>query len=413
MLTEVGHVNNFGDVWFNTNSLANILSMAEVRKVCRITMDTSIEASMNMHRKDGTIMKFKEYQTGLYYFDTGKPRLSNVTSPGQDYLFLNTVAENKRTYTWRKIEGADKARALYVKIGRPSKIEYTEILQENLIRNCPMTPDNAKHALNIYGPDTATLQGKTVKHQNSSIPNYQAVQILAPIIAQYNNVRLFIDIFWVNGMAYFHTISEWIKFRTVAPIKNRSKRTLHLETQVINMYEMRGFSVTRVEADREFSCIGNELLPTPLNVADADDHVPEVERSICTIKERVRCLVQGLPFFKRMPKTMMRAVVENSNKVLNQFPAKKGVSRTLSPLTIMMGRPGPDYNDTKIEFGTYTQVFESNDPTNTTKARTTGAIALTPTGNAQGGYYFMSLTTGRKLSRQQWDELPMPNGVWH
>jgi hypothetical protein len=31
--------------------------------------------------------------------------------------------------------------------------------------------------------------------------------------------------------------------------------------------------------------------------------------------------------------------------------------------------------------------------------------------NAQGGYYFLSLATRRKLSRQQWDVLPMPNGL--
>jgi hypothetical protein len=54
---------------------------------------------------------------------------------------------------------------------------------------------------------------------------------------------------------------------------------------------------------------------------------------------------------------------------------------------------------------------EAYDPTNTNKTRAIGAIALTPTGNAQGGYFFMSLTTGRRLSRQQWDELPMPDGV--
>jgi hypothetical protein len=47
--TEMGTVKNFGDVWFNTNSLANILSMADVRKVCRITMDTSLEAAMIVH----------------------------------------------------------------------------------------------------------------------------------------------------------------------------------------------------------------------------------------------------------------------------------------------------------------------------------------------------------------------------
>jgi hypothetical protein len=77
----------------------------------------------------------------------------------------------------------------------------------------------------------------------------------------------------------------------------------------------------------------------------------------------------------------------------------------------MTGRPNLNYNDMKIEFGAYAQVYEDGSPTNTVKARITGAIALTPTGNTQGGYYFLSLTTGRKLSRQQWDELPMPDRV--
>ena len=405
--TQLGTVNNFGDVWYNEKSLANILSMAAVRKVCRITMDTSIEAAMHVHKQDGTIMKFAEYTSGLYYFDTG-PNFTNETC---DYSFLNTVANNKRQYTLAEIQGADKARTLYRKIGRPAESDYNGYLDDNLIRNCPLTSDDAKRAMNIYGDEFATLQGKTVKHQNKSIPNFQTVKIPAPIIEQYKDVRLFIDIFWVNGSPFFHTISEWIKFRTVAPITNRKKRTLHMETQaVIDMYEARGFTITRVEGDREFACITNELLPIPINIADADDHVPQVERSVRTIKERTRCLLQGLPF-KRIPKAMIRASVENSNKVLNISPPKNGVSRTLSPLTIMTGRPNINYNDLKIEFGAYAQVFEDNDPTNTVKARTTGAIALTPTGNAQGGYYFMSLTTGRKLSRQQWHELPMPDGV--
>jgi hypothetical protein len=47
--SKMGTVTNFGDVWFNEDSLANILSMAAVRKVCRITMDTSIEAAMHVH----------------------------------------------------------------------------------------------------------------------------------------------------------------------------------------------------------------------------------------------------------------------------------------------------------------------------------------------------------------------------
>jgi hypothetical protein len=155
---------------------------------------------------------------------------------------------------------------------------------------------------------------------------------------------------------------------------------------VINMYQTRGFNISRIKADQEFSCITNDILPIPLNVADEDDHVHEVERSIRTIKERTRCTVQGLPF-QRVPKMMMRAIIEGAqHKALNQFPVKNGVSDVMSPLTIMTGRPSPDYNDLRIEFGAYAQAFESNDPTNTVRTRTTGAVALTPTGNAQGGY---------------------------
>jgi len=36
---------------------------------------------------------------------------------------------------------------------------------------------------------------------------------------------------------------------------------------------------------------------------------------------------------------------------------------------------------------------------------------LNPTGNAQGDYHFMSLTTGKRLSRHQWTEIPMTNAV--
>eukprot|EP00978_Attheya_sp_CCMP212_P016373 scaffold42843_cov94-Attheya_sp.AAC.1 len=41
--------------------------------------------------------------------------------------------------------------------------------------------------------------------------------------------------------------------------------------------------------------------------------------------------------------------------------------------------------------------------------RTVGAIACRPTGNAQGGYFFYSLSTGRILNRQKWTTLPRPD----
>jgi hypothetical protein len=77
--SQVSHhvttVRNFGTVWFNPASLANILSMAALGKVCRITMDTALEPCMILHQKDGTLMKFWQYTSGLYYYDAAPDSL--------------------------------------------------------------------------------------------------------------------------------------------------------------------------------------------------------------------------------------------------------------------------------------------------------------------------------------------------
>ena len=44
-------------------------------------------------------------------------------------------------------------------------------------------------------------------------------------------------------------------------------------------------------------------------------------------------------------------------------------------------------------------------------SQTVGALALRPTGNAQGGFYFLSLSTGRVLNRLRATALPMPDNV--
>jgi hypothetical protein len=57
----VGDFPNLGEVWFNRASIANILSLAKVRKVCRVTMDLSAEPAILVHRLNGTLMRFSEH----------------------------------------------------------------------------------------------------------------------------------------------------------------------------------------------------------------------------------------------------------------------------------------------------------------------------------------------------------------
>jgi hypothetical protein len=90
----MGHFKKFGEVWFNPQSLANILSMAEVSCICRITMDSAIEPAMTVNCTDGSLMKFQEYKTGLYYYDTlAAPEHPTSTSfDVNDYLFLHRAS---------------------------------------------------------------------------------------------------------------------------------------------------------------------------------------------------------------------------------------------------------------------------------------------------------------------------------
>ena len=176
-----------------------------------------------MHRLDGTVMKFLEHPSGLYVFSCNNDTNDSVTG----YTMLSTVAEQKKLFSRREIQSANAARDLYRKIGRPAEAEFQSILRNNLIRNCPVTPDNAKRALIIYGPDIAVIEGKTTRsHAAPRAPTFVAEPIPAPILEHHHNVTLCADFFFVQGLPFFHTISRGIGFRAVDLVPDRTKTTI-------------------------------------------------------------------------------------------------------------------------------------------------------------------------------------------
>jgi hypothetical protein len=65
----------------------------------------------------------------------------------------------------------------------------------------------------------------------------------------------------------------------------------------------------------------------------------------------------------------------------------------------------------RLPFGAYVETHEENKPSNTLKERTRAAICLGPTANFRGGYKFLCLRTGRRITRKKILELPMPASV--
>jgi hypothetical protein len=153
-------------------------------------------------------------------------------------------------------------------------------------------------------------------------------------------------------------ISRKIQHQIVSAVPDQSKK--HILKHIDNgfkVYCSRGFNIRDVHTDSEFKCVCQHILPVHLNVVAADLHVGEVEQSIRTIKERNRTTAHGLPY-KRIPKLMVQEIVGHSVLCLNQLLDEDRVSDTLSPNTIMTGKPTPDYNLMAFEFGLYVQIYK-------------------------------------------------------
>ena len=113
----------------------------------------------------------------------------------------------------------------------------------------------------------------------------------------------------------------------------------------------------------------------------------------------MRYTIHSLPF-KIILREICRAIVEKAVNDLNQFPAKDEIYKNTSTISMMTGRPFPDYNILVLEFGTFVHISEDNSSINTTKSRTTSSIALNKTRHVQI-CYCLSLVIRFILDRQK------------
>ena len=178
-----------------------------------------------------------------------------------------------------------RAKSLIRKIGPPSQHDFKHYLKENFIRNFPLTVVDVKRAVEIYGSEVYSLQGKTVKKRGKHAPKFVPIPMDPGIFNNYENDILCIDNFYVNGNVFFLSITRRMKFRAVAAVSSRKKKVLVHETKtVLNWYKIKQYNVTAIHNDQEFSCIREGIKLIELHICEKDDHVPEVERSIRTIK---------------------------------------------------------------------------------------------------------------------------------
>jgi hypothetical protein len=401
IVNYVATLRNYGTVWFNKDGIANILSLSLVRKKFPVKYDSSTGDRFIVSKPEKDII-FAASPSGLYFHDTSDRAV----------VLVSTVKTNREGFTDREYSQAKAARRALGLVGHPSPKDFKNMVRSNMIRNCTVTATDIDNAYKIFGDDLATLRGKTVRNtQDPVVADYVAIP--KEILDLNREVTIAADVLFVNGMPFVTSISRKIKFTTIEYVMSRKEPDLiNSLVKVVTLYKARGLNPSTALMDREFECLRNKLLlhGMNLNTTAASEHVPDIERQIRTIKERARALRSTLPF-KAIPGRMIIEMMAHVVLWLNAFPPASGVSKTFSPRTIMTGTALDFQKHCQIPFGAYAEVHEDRDKTNTMEERTQPAICLGPTANFQGSYKFLSLRTGKRITRKQFKELPMPDSI--
>jgi Reverse transcriptase (RNA-dependent DNA polymerase) len=405
---QQGDLPGYGRVWYCQNAIANILSLHNVSRRYRVEFNSKEGNQFVVTKDDGKMNVFRVSANGLYYYDVNAAAAMDNNAT----VLVTTVNENKTRYTNAEVSMAETARALQRKLGHVSTKEFIHIVNNNLLPNCPVTKRDIMASEDIFGPELGLLKGKTVRRSPLKVDtNITYIPLPPSVHERYQEVTLSADIMYVNKVPFFVTVSRKIKFGTIEALDKQTESRLFKAIQnVIRVYHHGGFRVRHVLMDGQFECLRGALLGMQvlLNTTSRDEHVGDIERYIWTIKERMRCTATTVPF-ETMTSTMTLELGKRTVFWLNAFPAADGISTTLSPRTIVTGQIVNHDQHCTYDFGEYVQTHEEHD--NTMAPRTIGALAMRPTGNAQGSYYFLSLSSGRIINWLKATPLPMPHEV--
>jgi hypothetical protein len=202
-----------------------------------------------------TNMESWMHESDLYIYDSSK---------NEQLAFVKTVYKNKEDFIKRHIRGAETARHLYATLNYPSMKDFEWVIRSNQIKDCPVTVQDIDAALKIWWERIAALKGK-------------------------------------RDTIFLGTESQGMLYGGPPPHgQNCSTNLQGVQGDLPEYYLQRGFRITIVHADVEYAPLEPLIRSMPagpmVNLASANEHVPETEQRIRIVKERSRATRHSLPF---------------------------------------------------------------------------------------------------------------------
>ena len=398
-LEEIGRLKHFPmDEYYNPELIANVLSFKLVAdlKGYYVRMNTKDGPGMYVV-KDGKKLLFKHSNNGLFHctiedleFFFGESNRNNIPN-------INLSSSRIHKYTKQEIEKAKQARDLQECLMLPSDMMMKDIIRNGGMTNNDITVRDVDRALELFGVAKEIVSGKMLALTKES--NQSSQILLHDIIPKVDRrLKMYIDVLYINGHPYLHTKTKEANYITINRLQSMKARDIKRKLKVvIKKYLTRGFVLTDIFGNNKFaaSTYDELFLPATLHICSRGKHVPIIECSIRTVKERARAASVHLPYSK-VPSLMTASLLEGVEQWLNTF--SRGIGN-LSPSTIVDGKDKPRGDIERIPYGAYALVYAWTK--NNMESRTIPAVALKES-NGVCGHYFMSLETGKRIHSNKW-----------
>ena len=402
----------FGVVYYSTDCVANVLSLGNaIDSSYKVRYLSAYDEFLVQLREGGNTYIFhRKKSTNTYVCDLDSDVTDSTYILTKDRIVLvSTVTDRKKKYSHREIKAAALARTYQNNLGPCSDGELIKLISRGKLDNNRVVAQDVIRALDIWGPSLANLKGKTVSHKA------ELQEDIATLTNQFKpDQTMFVDLMFVNGVAYIISVFKPLEYIIISKLLKKDLGTLYTATlQHINMIRKHGYKVPLCRVDGESAMSSEWFISkisaegTILDTTGAGEAVSVVERKIRQVKERVRGIINTLPYklTEQLESWVLRYVVSR----INLAPTRNNPDY-VSPREKLWGRRINVDKELKHGFGDYVQVHTSL-VDNTMNERTSGALSLMPSGNLEGSWYYYLLGNNQIIKRNKATSLPITDEI--
>ena len=201
------------------------------------------------------------------------------------YSLLQTVTTMKNYFTIEEINLAEKVKSLYKRLDASPLRKFSRWLNKGSLTHINVTLKDARRSELINGKEVVKLTGKATRLSQVSREAPVVIEIPRELINTRKNMRLFVDVIYMNKIPFLHTISKNADFRTLSYLKVETKMSLFKALEkVIKKYNDSGLIVKFINTDMQFEYLEDDFGNINFEIVDTDNYAHSMEHSIRMIK---------------------------------------------------------------------------------------------------------------------------------